>query len=326
MEKTRRKRPVPEDWAKDEEISTFKPQKTSEPLHSGGRILSVNSSGDLALVETSDGIAGIYSLLENRVLNGLKGGGGSITGGVWSGSKPVVCTSAGRVKVFEGQEELASFGAHAGEVTAVALHPSGDIVASVGVDKSYVLYDLTTSAVATQVYSNSGMFPTLLYMILLTCCLALTCVQFHPDGHILAAGAQDGQIKLFDVKTGAQAATFDLNSPVKALFFSENGIWLAAVTEGSSTVSIWDLRKMTEIKSLETGSSRVDSISWDYTGQFLLTGGPGGLTVQQYSKASKAWTEPVKSALPAVAVAWGKGAHNIVALDQERRVTVLAAS
>ncbi len=128
------------------------------------------------------------------------------------------------------------------------------------------------------------------------------------------------------MKTGAQAATFDLDGAVKTLSFSENGTWLASVAESSATVSIWDLRKMAQIKSLDTGSSRVDAISWDYTGQFLLTGGPGGVTVQEYSKASKAWSEPLKSAVPAVAVAWGKGAHNIAALNGEGVVTVLAAS
>lgn len=112
---------------------------------------------------------------------------------------------------------------------------------------------------------------------------------------------------------------------MKTLFFSENGTWLAAVTESSSTVSIWDLRKMAEIKSLDIGGSRVDSICWDYTGQFLLTGGPEGLSVQQYSKASKSWSEPLKSGVPAVMVAWGKGAHNIAALNERGVVTVLAA-
>jgi pre-mRNA-processing factor 19 len=97
----------------------------------------------------------------------LKGGGGSISGGVWAGSKAVISTSVGRVKVFEGQEEMASFGAHAGEVSAVALHPSGDMAASVGVDKSYVLYDLSASSVATQVYSDSGMSPMGRFVILL---------------------------------------------------------------------------------------------------------------------------------------------------------------
>jgi pre-mRNA-processing factor 19 len=134
----------------------LKPQRTSESLYPGGRSLSIDDSSDLALVGGPDGVAGIYSLSGNRVLHTLKGGGGSITAGVWAGSKAVISTSAGRLKVFEEQTEVASFGAHAGEATALALHPSGEIVASVGVDKSYVLYDLTSSAIATQVYSNSG--------------------------------------------------------------------------------------------------------------------------------------------------------------------------
>ena len=157
LEKTRRKRPVPEDWATEDEVSTIKPRGSSEPLYPGGKFLSIDESGDLALVGGSDGIAGVYSMPQNRILQPLKGGGGSITGGVWAGAKAVISTSAGRVKIFQGQEEVASFGTHAGNVSAMALHPSGDMVASVGVDKSYVLYDLTTSTVGTQVYSNSGM-------------------------------------------------------------------------------------------------------------------------------------------------------------------------
>jgi pre-mRNA-processing factor 19 len=133
-------------------------------LYPGGKFLSIDESGDLALIGGSDGIAGVYSIPQNRVLQALKGGGGSITGGVWAGSKAVISTSAGQVKVFEGPQEGASFGTHAGDVSAVALHPSGDMVASVGVDKSYVLYDLTTSTVGTQVYSNSGLSPLALLL------------------------------------------------------------------------------------------------------------------------------------------------------------------
>lgn len=152
----------------------------------------------------------------------------------------------------------------------------------------------------------------------------LTSAKFHPDGHLIAAGGVDGQIKIFDIKTGTNAASFASSGPLKTLFFSENGTWLASVSLQSSIVSIWDLRKSAEVKRLETGS-RVDSISWDYTGQFLLTAGPSGLTVQQYSKSSKEWSELLRSAVPAVGVEWGIAAQSIVALNGEGVLTLLTS-
>lgn len=115
-----------------------------------------------------------------------------------------------------------------------------------------------------------------------------------------------------------------MSGPVKCLFFSENGTFLAAVADGSTTVSIWDLRSSKETKVLDTGS-QINSIFWDYTGQFLLTGGPSGLTVQQFSKKNKQWSEPLRSAVPAVSVGWGASAQSIVALNEAGAVTVLGA-
>lgn len=153
---------------------------------------------------------------------------------------------------------------------------------------------------------------------------ALLSVKFHPDGHLLAAGGADGQVKIFDITTGALGGNLAMSGPVKCVFFSENGISMAAVAENSTTVSIWDLRHSKESKVLDTGG-QINSLFWDYTGQFLLTGGPSGLTVQQFSKSSKAWSEPLRSAVPAVSVAWGANAQSIVALNEEGAITVLAA-
>ncbi|EFE44372.1 hypothetical protein TRV_00845 [Trichophyton verrucosum HKI 0517] len=308
LSKTRRKRPIPEDWATGETIQEFKPSSPSEALYPGGHSISLNSSGELALVGGTDGVAGIYSLPEKRVVASLKSGSGSITDSAWVGDKAVIATSTGAVKAFENESEAASFNVHAGTAAALAVHPTGDIVASVGIDKSYTLYDISSSSVITQIFTDA----------------ALSCVKFHPDGHLLAAGGADGQIKIFDVKSGTSAATFDMSGPIKALYFSENGTWLAAVTKDSSDISVWDLRKSTVVKVLETGS-RVDSISWDYTGQFLLTGGPNGITVQQYSKASKSWTEPLRSAVPSTAVAWGPSAQSILSLNGDGVIVSVSA-
>ncbi|KAJ5558798.1 hypothetical protein N7535_009321 [Penicillium sp. DV-2018c] len=307
LSKTRRKRAIPEGWASSETISTFTPTETSEPVSSGGRALSLNSTGDLALVGGADGVVSVYSLPQKSVVQTLKTDG-PVTGATWAGNKAVVGSSTGSVKVFENGAEVASFNSHAGEVTAVAVHATGDIAASVGVDKSYVLYDLTANTVVSQVFSDA----------------ALLSVNFHPDGHLIGAGSAAGQVKIFDIKTGAAAADYTMSGPVNCVFFSENGTYLAAAAEQSTTVSIWDLRNSSEIKVLDTGS-QVKSIFWDYTGQFLLVGGPGGVTVQQYSKAKKEWSEPLRRAVPATSVAWGPSAQSIVALNEAGALTVLAA-
>lgn len=154
------------------------------------------------------------------------------------------------------------------------------------------------------------------------CSIGLTTATFHPDGHLLAAGADDGQIKLYDVKSGAHAASFDEQGPIQSLAFSENGIWLAAVSRGSTSISIWDLRKSEQIKVLDAGS-QIENIRWDYTGQFLAIASLSGVAVQHYSKSSKEWSEPFRNATRAVAVEWGAKAQNLVSLGPEGAVTIL---
>jgi WD40 repeat protein len=102
-------------------------------------------------------VVGVYSVSQGQVVQTLKCGGGSVTDAVWCGNKPVVALSTGAVKIFDNGAEAASFDRHAGAVSAVALHPCGDILASVGVDKSYVLYDLLSLQTITQVSTDSGM-------------------------------------------------------------------------------------------------------------------------------------------------------------------------
>jgi pre-mRNA-processing factor 19 len=150
--------------------------------------------------------------------------------------------------------------------------------------------------------------------------------MFHPDGHLLACGGTDGQIKIFDVKSGSLAATFTSqtnSTAVTSLYFSENGTWLASTSSSSDNISIWDLRKAAEIRTLETGLGKVDCLSWDYTGQFLAVGGEGGVSVQQYSKASKEWSEPLKMALPATAIAWANEAKGLATVNAEGVLTLL---
>lgn len=147
---------MPEEWATGESIEAFQPSETSDPVSAGGKSLSIDASGDLALVGGSDGDASVYSLSQKQTVRTLKGNGGSVTDGVWIANKAAVAASTGAVRVYENETEVAEFNSHAGEVTALTVHPTGDILASVGVDKSYVLYDLTNSSTITQIFTDTG--------------------------------------------------------------------------------------------------------------------------------------------------------------------------
>jgi pre-mRNA-processing factor 19 len=74
---------------------------------------------------------------------------------------------------------------------------------------------------------------------------------------------------------------------------------------------------------LEIGG-QVDSIRWDYTGQYLAASGPRGLTISQYTKSSKSWSDVISTAVPATAIAWGPEAKSLVIVNAEGVVTALA--
>jgi pre-mRNA-processing factor 19 len=125
----------------------------SESLYPGSTSLIADETGESVIVGGSDGVAGIFSISENKLQKSFKAGS-AITDAVWYGTEPVVSTASGAVKTFGNGET--TFTSHAGSANGLALHPSGDILASVGVDKSFVFYDLVGGRAVTQVYTDSG--------------------------------------------------------------------------------------------------------------------------------------------------------------------------
>jgi hypothetical protein len=153
---TRRKRPVPADWATADSIQAFDAVELPEAELPGSRALAIDKSGDLAIFGGLDGVAIVYSLAERSTAQTIKCGPGSITSALWWDSKPVVALSTGAVKIYENGSQIGEFNVHAGAATGLSLHPSGELMASVGSDKSYVIYDLTSMSQITRVFTDAG--------------------------------------------------------------------------------------------------------------------------------------------------------------------------
>lgn len=146
---------MPDDWVTPDVVQTFKAIDKSGPLYASARSIPLDTSGDLALVGGADGAAGIYSISQKKIVHELDVGNGTVTDAIWVGGRAVFATSSGNVKIFEAGNEVSSFNGHSGEVTALAVHPSKEILASVGADKSYIFYDLVSLTQAIQVYTGS---------------------------------------------------------------------------------------------------------------------------------------------------------------------------
>lgn len=305
LSKGRKKRPTPKEWVTSDEISSFETQTSNAvPV---AQATSLDIEGSYAALGGLKGDAAVYSVDADSVERQLAIGE-PVTDTLWTGSRVIFATSQGSVKVYENGSETGSLTEHSGPATGLSIHPGGDILGSVGADKAVIFYSLSEMKRVSRAYTDAS----------------LTTCAFHPDGHIFAAGTTSGVVKLFMTKTLENVATFPLGSPVQALTFSENGFWLAATAKGQTTVTIFDLRKEGDAavaKVLETGGA-VQSVSWDYTGQFLATGGGSGVTVQQYTKSSKKWSEPFRNSTPAVAVRWGAEGKKLITANGEGVVSV----
>ncbi|KAK4448955.1 Pre-mRNA-processing factor 19 [Podospora aff. communis PSN243] len=307
LTKGRKKRPVPEGWATPDEVAAL--QQTAITDLSVASASSLDIQGEHVAIGGLDGKLDIYAVEAGKVERSLDIGE-PVTATVWIDTKVILATAKGSVRVFDSGSEAATFKSHAGAVTGLALHPGNRILASVGADKSLVFYDLEALERVSRVYTDS----------------ALTSCAFHPDGHLFAAGTQAGDIKIFHTVSGEEATTFALGSPVQALVFSENGFWFAASGKGQSTVTVFDLRKegaAAQVRELQTGDAQ--SLAWDYTGQFLATAGSTGITVQQYLKSSKSWSEPFRNSTAGVALRWGSDAKTLVTVNKEGVISVLGA-
>jgi pre-mRNA-processing factor 19 len=190
---------------------------------------------------------------------------------------------------------------HTGEVVGCSLHATGDYFATASADQTWGFIDIESGSALAHVNTESPIHS----------------VQFHPDGLLLGTGSADSALRIWDIKSLKNAATFEVESgTIIDIAFSENGYYLATASE-DNTVKLWDLRKRKNFHTFDLPKDfNLSSIAWDYTGSYLAASGNDirlfvGKTLNHmatYSGHSAVVTD----------VKWGKDARILASTSMDR--------
>ena len=93
----------------------------------------------------------------------------------------------------------------------MTLHATGDYLVSASNDSTWAVLDINSGKVLSQVTSDNVKN-------------GYSCAKFHPDGLILGTGTNDSVVRVWDIKTQDNVATFEGHQgKITSLAFSENG-------------------------------------------------------------------------------------------------------
>ncbi|POS87437.1 putative eukaryotic translation initiation factor 3 subunit I, partial [Erysiphe pulchra] len=121
---------------------------------------------------------------------------------------------------------------------------------------------------------------------------AIWTVDVDPTSTIIASGAADNTVRLWDVKTGKCLKVWDFNTAVKRVEFNEDGTQLLAVTEQRmgflGTIVVLDIVLDVEAKqsdekvlTITCAESKSTVAGWSYLSKYIVAGHEDG-SVSQY--------------------------------------------
>eukprot|EP01027_Heterolobosea_sp_BB2_P013847 GEZU01019928.1.p1 GENE.GEZU01019928.1~~GEZU01019928.1.p1 ORF type:complete len:522 (+),score=130.99 GEZU01019928.1:114-1568(+) len=281
----RKKRKVPatlaaaSDFKNYVEISSHPLHKTTEP-----GILCIDlhpNNANLVLTGGNDGDATLFNRENGQIVATLSGHTKRINDVMFHPTRDVLFTASddktARTFIMSDDEKykLQHTFTHAAPVTGVTLHPTHDYFVTCSMDKTWAFNDVNTGIKIYQSTTNEEIDA------------GYTCTQFHPDGLILGTGATDSVIRIWDMNSQENVATFKghkKGSKITAISFSENGYYMASASD-DSTVKLWDLRKLSNFHTIEL-ESPVNSVRFDLSGSYLAA---TSADIRVYQ--SKVWTE-----------------------------------
>jgi len=262
LSKDRKNRANPPELATEEDIKSYGPV-TSNNVHktspAGVICIDLHPNEDFILTGGADSQAVLFNRKAGKVSATLTGHTKAVTDVLFHPTQDLIFTTSKdkTAKMWspaeKGYKSTHTVTVHEAEVTGASMHATQAYWATCSLDSSWAFHDISTSNVLVRVNGGSP----------------CSCIAFHPDGLILGTGTTDSVLRIWDVKTQKNVATFEGHTgSVSSISFSENGYYLASAAQNE--VKLWDLRKLKNFQSvtLEEGDV-VNSVEWDYSGTYL---------------------------------------------------------
>jgi WD40 repeat protein len=151
------------------------------------------------------------------------------------------------------------------------------------------------------------------------------CLDFHPQGELLASSGEDGQVRIWQLDEKRELLTLGLEEMVTAVRFSPDGEVLVAATE-LGKVALWRTANWQPIKQVQAHQGMVVALAFSPDGAILVSNGADAV-VQVWE--SHEWTPSLKlrsTAQPVVALAFSPDSRLLAAGDLGGGIRLWGAS
>ncbi len=157
-----------------------------------------------------------------------------------------------------------------------------------------------------------------------------TRVTFHPDGLILGTGAVDSSVRIFDVRSQKNVATFKGHSgSISDIVFSENGYYLAS-SDIKGSVKLWDLRKLENLYTMTPADANanlkrvksVHALDFDLSGSYLVVGTDCDVRLFNTTKSWELLHTLSDHTSDVTGVRWGADAGSVISCSADRSIKV----